>query len=283
MNLGTLKQLNKGYKHLHFMALLVAMLALTSCKTNRRLIREPVKAEGAEYLFQQLKDHELKYEWLSMRFSADYIQNKKKTSFKGQIRIQKDRVIWVSISPALGIEALRLMITPDSVKMLNRVESNYFCRDFGYINQLVNNAIDFDMLQAFLIGNDFQFYENGKFKADVDGKGYKLSTAGRSKLKKYVKKNQPLIHIPIQNIWLSPETFKITEVMVKEIQPDHSRKMEAFYSQFEPLGNQLMPSLLFFEIQSENALTIELDYSKFIVDKPLRFPFRVPSKYKQIQ
>jgi hypothetical protein len=168
-------------------------------------MKAPIKEEGADYLFARLKEKELKFDWFSAKFSAEYSNKGKETSFNGQIRIRKDSLIWISLTPMLGIEAVRLMISQDSVKMINRLNDTYFLGDYEYVNRFLNTNIDFDLLQAFLLGNDLQFYEDGKFRATIDRGEYKLSTGARGKLKKFVRGSQENLKIFIQNIWLDPD------------------------------------------------------------------------------
>jgi len=87
------------------------VVLMVSCSPSRKAIKAPIKEEGADYLFKKLKEHELKFTWFTGKFSAEYKNGKKSTSFNGQIRIKKDSVIWLSLTPGLGIEAMRLIIT----------------------------------------------------------------------------------------------------------------------------------------------------------------------------
>jgi hypothetical protein len=275
--------MNRVFAHIVFSLIIASViLSLNACKTTRSVIKEPIKEEGSDYLFEQLKKNEMKFDWLSAKFSAEYIEDKKKISFRGQMRIKRDSILWVSISPALGIEMVRLIITNDSIKFIDRINSHYLISDFNYINRFINSTLDFDMLQAFLIGNDFSFFENGKFKASIDAMEYKLMTVGRRKLKKYVKSDEIELNIPIQNIWLNPENFKITKVMIKEVKQE-GRKLQAFYSDFEQLEEQLFPHHLDFEITSESKIDIGINYSKIVVNKTLKFPFNIPSKFTRIK
>lgn len=264
-----------------FIYFFILIAVVSSCGSARRIIREPLKEEGADYLFNHLKSNELKYTYFSARFSAAFQQQKNETSFSGQIRIYKDSLIWVSISPVLGIEMARLLITNDSVKYMNRIENKYFISDFDYINKLINSTLDYDMLQAFLTGNDFSFYENSTFRAGIDNQEYKLVTTDRRKLKKYVRNNQ-YINIPIQNIWLSPDSFKISRVMIREVQQG-GRKLEGTY-QYEKDGNQLIPVKLHFDLEtSENKNQIDVQYTKVNISDSLSFPFRIPGKYIKVE
>ncbi|NTW24563.1 MAG: DUF4292 domain-containing protein [Lentimicrobium sp.] len=255
-------------------------MIISSCGSVRRTIREPLKEQGADFLFSNLKSNELKYTYFSARFSTSFEQQKNVTSFSGQIRIQKDSLIWISISPVLGIEMARLLITNDSIKYMNRIDNIYFISDFNYINNLINSTLDFDMLQAFLTGNDFSFYENSSFKAGIDNQEYKLVTTDRRKLKKYVRNNQE-INIPIQHIWLSSETFKISRVMIREVQLG-GRKVEGTY-QYLNDGTQLVPEKLSFNLETaENKNQLVLEYSKLNTADSLAFPFKIPEKYTKV-
>lgn len=274
-------QLRPGKWYLYGLTALVILFA-ASCSPARKAIKAPIKEEGADYLFKKLKEHELKYTYFTGKFSAEYKNRKKSTSFNGQIRIKKDSVIWLSLTPGLGIEALRLIITQDSVKMINKLNNTYYIGDYEAVNKFLNTNIDFDILQAYLLGNDLQFYEDGKFRATIEKDCYKLSTAARMKLKKYVRNNQENGRAFIQNIWLDSETFKITEADVKEIS-NEKIKLEAMYGDFENIGGQLFPKALNVTIWADNTIKLKASFSKITVDVPLQFPFKVPNGYTQVK
>ena len=155
------------------MILLVAMLS--SCTTRRQIIKEPLKEAKSIYLLEELAENELKFDWFSAKFSIDYIYDKKLTEFKGQIRIRKDSIMWLSFSPALGIEMARIKITTDSVFYMNRINKTYLKGNYKFISDFLQTNIDFDILQSIIIGNDFQFYEKSKFRATVDNIEYRAT------------------------------------------------------------------------------------------------------------
>jgi hypothetical protein len=261
---------------------LASLLILGSCSPSRKVMKAPIKEEGADYLFGKLKEKELKFDWFSAKFSAEYTNKGKENSFNGQIRIRKDSLIWISLTPMLGIEAVRLMISQDSVKMINRLNDTYFIGDYEYVNRFLNTNIDYDLLQAFLLGNDLQFYEGGKFKASIDRSEYKLSTGERMKLRKFVRNSQENLKIFIQNIWLDPENFKISHVDVKEIRRDNI-KLESYYSDFELVQDQLFPTKMAYTIWADNTIRVKADFSKMTINVPLQFPFKIPASYRLVK
>lgn len=267
-------------KYIKLLLLLLSIAIVSSCSTSKRTIKTPLKEQGADFLFENLKKNELRYEYLSARFTATFIQEKNRTVFSGQIRIHKDSLIWISISPALGIEMARILISNDSILYMNRMENTYFSGNIDYINSLINSTLDYDMLQSFLTGNDFSFYENSSFKAGIDNHEYKLITSDRRKLKKYVRNNRE-ISIPLQNIWLNAETFKISRVLIKEL-VQNGRKLEGKYEYILSEG-QLVPASLRFDLETiDSKNTIELSYSKINTSGILQFPFKIPEKYKRV-
>ncbi len=261
---------------------LAVILMVSSCKTPRTVIKAPLKEEGPEFLYPKLKENELKFDWLSLKFDASYTEKRKSTDFRGQIRIRKDSLIWITITPAMGIEMIRMVITNDSVKYINRFEKSYFIGDYKLVSDFTKINIDFDILQAILLGNDFQFYENNTFRASVDYPEYRLTTTGRQKIKKSAELEGVDPVILIQNIWLNPESFKITRVDLKEFRIDN-RKLEARYEDFESIENQQYPSTIKFDIMAEEILKVKINYNKVTLDDPMTFPFSIPENYDRIK
>jgi len=260
---------------------LAGALLFSSCNTPRSIIKKPIKSEGADYLFSKLKERELKFNTLSAKFSADYKNGSQKSSFSGQIRIQKDTLIWLSLS-VMGLEGMRIMISQDSVKYINRLNDTYLLGDWYDLNKFLNTSIEYDILQSFLIGNDISFYEEGKFKATIDKDEYKLSASSRQKMKKYIRKLEEEKNVFVQNIWLDPVTFKITRADVKEIRKDNI-KLDATYSSFETIGNQLFPRDMIYLVTAENRILVDVTFSRISIDEPMKFPFSIPLKFTRVR
>lgn len=262
--------------------LLIVMMALMwSCRSKRSIYKAPIKNEGPEYLMKQMETHELNYNTMSAKFSLHYAKGSGKTSFKGNIRLKKDSLVWLSIAPVMGIEVARVLFTPDSVKVIDRTKKQYLVEDYGIVNRYLNNTLDFDMLQALLIGNDFGFYEEASWKTSIEGGLYKLATANRQKLRKYIRENQAQ-EIPIQNTWLDPQSFKIKKMMIKEVRQKRNRKLTAEYDNYYVIESQKVPMHAQFRVRADDNIDIMLDYSKVKIDKNLRFPFHISDKYERV-
>jgi hypothetical protein len=258
-------------------------LIITSCKTQRSVIKAPLKEQGSAYLFKKLQDNELKYKSFKASFSAEYEKNQKKTSFSGTIRIKKDSLIWCLISPVLNIEAARVVISPDSIKILNKMEGTYMIQDFDYINEMINRGLNFDMLQSLIIGNDFSVYDNSSFKASIDKHEYRLSTQNRRRLRKLSQVADTVSDvIPFEQIFLNPINFKISTVIIKEIE-NNNRTFQAYYKNYVAINNQLVPQSVELNINDgANRIHIAIKYSKIQIDTDQNYPFTIPSKYTRV-
>ena len=70
------------------------------------------------------------------------------------IRMKKDSIIWISVNATIfSYEALRVLITPDSVKVLNKKDKIVQLRSVSYLQDLTDLPFDFHTLQDLLLGN----------------------------------------------------------------------------------------------------------------------------------
>jgi hypothetical protein len=259
--------------------LLFTSLSFFSCKTSRHHeLVQPIKEQGPDYLFAQMKKSEFNYKTLSLKFSAEVESNGENNSFSGNIYLVKDSLMWISIQK-FGLEAVRLLITNDSAKMINRINKTYFVSNFEKVNELFKTDFDFDILQSVLTGNDFTYYEGDVFKASIELKWYHLSTLGRQKIKKYVKSEKEYSMVLIEDLWLDATTFKIVKTTLKEIKTQDKRKIECNYSEFLTLGDKLFPQKLEFSITDEKKLKGIINFTRISPDKVEDFPFNIPSTY----
>lgn len=260
-------------------SLIILSIGYNSCNTQLQIIKQPLKEQGPDYIFEQLKKNELKFKTLSGKFSAEAEVNGESSSFSGNIFIIKDSIIWVSVQK-IGLEVARLLLTSDTAKFINRINKTYFISDFNFVNQLFKTDFDFDIVQSILIGNDLSYYDNNKFRATIENMQYKLSTFNRVKLKKSLKKENENARVLIQDIWLDPFSFKIKKIMIKEVK-NENRKFLAEYFDFKEIDQQLFPEKINFQIIEEKKIKIDLEFSKISFNSTESMPFKIPNNYKK--
>jgi outer membrane lipoprotein-sorting protein len=278
-----LKPQRKHIQVFNLVFIIMFFLFIASCSTYRKTIKEPMKAHGTEYLLEQMKAKEISAGYFTARFSAELTKNKEKISFNGQIRIKKDSIIWLTLSPALGIEMGRLLITNDSIKWMNRLETNFLLATTEHLAGMVHPLLEFDLLQALIFGNDLTLYDNTQFKSNIDNREYKLSVSHRRRLKRQLKEDTVPDVIPMQSIWLDPETFRITKVSIRDLQ-DRDAKIDVSYQRFVVMGSTSFASRQQYDIQGGgNKLSLDISFSRTDTPETSSFPFTIPEKYVSIK
>lgn len=273
--------MNKGLKILFLFALPATLIFTSSCKSTRSTLKKPLKEQGFDFLYSRMLENQISFDYLNAKFNIAYQKGKKKTDLRGQLRIRKDSIIWVSLSPALGIEAARISLSDDSVKFINRLNKTYLTGEYKILDSLLRTSIDYSIVESMIIGNDLTQYDVSKFKASVDGGLYRITIQKRTKIRKYMRKGEIESKVLVQNIWLDPENYKIRKIEIKEL-GDDNKKLQVFYNKYQAVENQLFPSEVRIEIIAENKITIDIKFGKTELNVPLKFPFRISKKYERI-
>lgn len=274
--------------------IVVSLFFIVSCKTTHKIqggklpktSTPSLKKQNTNTLVSKIKANQFNYKWISAHFSIEMDLDSSHTSFSGDIRMRKDSTIWMSIRFLLGtIEALRVMVTQDSAKDIDRLNNTYFTGDYDYINSRLNTAddLDFDLLQSVLTGSSMEFYnDTAKMNSYFDGTQYIISTIRKRKLKKVIYKNRPFhSKDDAQFIFLDPQDFKITHVKVEDFV--NKRTFDTYYSDFQKVDSVLFPYHVQCQISAERNIKIDLQYKKVSFKAQEEVPFIIPKKYQRVQ
>jgi hypothetical protein len=273
-------------KAVYWIPLVILGIFVVSCKVQEKenvKVKVKIRPRSPKYLVKKLKENEFNFNTISAKAAVTYNNGTKKSSFKTHVRIKKDSAIWMSITPLLGIEMARVLITKDTVKFINRADKEYFIGDFQYLNKLFGADLDYQMMEALLIGNSLDFDEKNRLNSRVDRKKdlYYLSTEKKRKVKKELKKDKEKLKQQAQVLWLNPLNYKIEELLLTS--PETDRSLRGVYADYQEVDDQLAPHQINFELESKSSNKIDLKYNKFSVGKSLIFPFKISSKYVQIK
>jgi hypothetical protein len=269
--------------------IVMPVLFIVSCKTTHKLVTNQVKPttpslkkENIHTLSAKIRNNQFDFKWLSTHISADVDIDSEHVSFSGNIRLRKDSLIWMSISK-LAIKVMQVELTQDSVMTINYHNDNYFKGDYDYINNKIDNDVDFEMMQSILLGNCMEFYsDTSKMKSYFDGKQYIISTIRKRKLKKILYKNKPFHSKDDgQFIFLDPQTFRITHIQVKDFV--NARTFDAYYSDFQKVDSIVFPFHIRFEIRASHNINVDLQYKKVMFNQQEEVPFVIPKKYERVQ
>ena len=212
-----------------------------------------------------------------------YLTAKSKLSFKSKdqdinnanvtTRVQKDSLIWMSVSVVGGIEVARIQITRDSVTILDKIHREYSRYDFQTLSRRFNFAMNFDLLQALIVGNlPLPRRPAQKIKNERD----------------YLLLRQSDGKVLVDN-YIGEEDRKLKKLMVTEQPTKNTLRLD--YEDFTALNSFVFPytSLGTLNYQSGTdgqfyETLLQIRHSKVeLVDKAPGFPFSIPSKYDRRQ
>jgi len=259
-----------------------------SCRPRKaEVVQSPVETpvavqvplpDKADSLIAVVKASDISSRWFSARVNVDAVIEKENRSFNANLRICKDSAIWMSISPALGIEVARALIDKDSVRFINRLNSTYFKGGFSYLNKMLQVDVNYKMIEAVLLGNVYLHYGVDKYIQDRENAELVLSTLKFRKIKRENEFEIP--QILTQEIWYSPAQQKITKMEMQDYRP--TRKFNVRYNAFETVEGVSLPVKMNIEASANKELKIALEYSKIGLNKELNLPFNIPDGYEAI-
>jgi hypothetical protein len=180
----------------------------------------------------------------------------------------------VSIRPAGGIEAARVLITEDSLKIADRLKKRLFAFSFKQLQDSIGFPLTYSMLQSALVG-DLLFKPDGKDKVRDDDEFLTL-------LQKKGK-------ISIQTL-LNKEIGKVELVKAHEEHTD--KHLNAEYSDFVSAGANMFAQKLSIEMSFPNKAdsASKENYVPYIINieqskieagpEPQKMPFDISEKYE---
>ncbi len=268
-----------SYKKIIFLLISLFAFLTEGCRPVKEIKPTPdIPYYKPEVILEHLATNQSDFEWFSARFTGNVLWGNQNHNISGTIRIKKDEAIYISLSPVLGIEIARAIVTPDTVKYLNRLESTYYIGHIGFINSMLRTSLDYNMLQAILVGNDFANYQTDSFTTSEEDGLIMLHDPKRQSLNNHPG-HQPLIFN--HYLWVDPENHKIRKNLVTEKSVQRSIKAE--YDNFQQIGGEKIPAKIDLMISDPGYhADLSLQYLRITLNEPQRMNFTVPSRYEPI-
>jgi len=251
--------------------LFVGMISLAAaCKMKKTVVTAPpvgkteVVADKKADNLRLLTSNDLTFHTLSLKGKANLDVNGSANNVGMTIRMEKDKVIWMSATSILG-EVARVLITPDSIKVRNNFQSVYLQKPFSYMHTSTNNQVDFKVLQAIFSGNTVEKFMT--LKSDLDLENGIWVVKGRQEYLSYQLLFNTLL--------------KVAETNLNDV--NSGQALKVVYGDYQKVSEGLFPSSMKLSSMSgTKKINLNLDFSKIECNVPVEFPFSVPKKYEVI-
>ncbi|MBI1266625.1 MAG: DUF4292 domain-containing protein [Cryomorphaceae bacterium] len=294
-----------------FVFLLLALFSaiLPSCSNEKRVAEgKPLKNRTANAVLTRYNKNLFEFDYVGMRISAEVKNTDDNQSFKANVRMRKDSIIWISITPLMGVEMIRAVVTPDSIKYVSKVPNNkhYFLGTLHQLTDITKNEITFEMLQAVLVGNAVDINEeDDKFTSRIDGNEYVLISKYKRRMKKVLGVNdrdvQPSDSLSVdandrqyrrilrrsdeddlllKRYWFDGYDYRLMRTVFDDLY--YQRSVTINHADFEVTETLTYPKQTSVSVTSEKgSAQFNFEISRLKIDKDYEFPFEIPEDYER--
>lgn len=225
--------------------MLIFWIFATSCGTGKKSVRDNHVSKRVT-VSTNAEETAFDFNTLSAKLGVTYKNKNNKLGVSATIRVKKDSIIWISITPMFGIEALRVVLTKDSVKMINKLSKEYVADNYNFIKQLINIDVDYRIVENIIIGNSISGTED----------------------------------IFVQDVRIDADNNKVSRMILRS-RHDPRTKLVADYWAFKDLVVGVFPSKMQFCVP-DRSVKMNIEYSKIVIDKDNMYPFSFPDSYKKM-
>lgn len=293
----------------YIFGLLTVILTLSACSNQKRLAKgKPLKNRSSTAILNRHYETPFEFEWVGMKLSAEFETPEESRSFKATVRMRKDSVVWISITPLMGVEMLRAIITPDSIKYVSKVpkDKHYFTGSIDELGELTHSDIRFTMIQGLLMGFAIDLDEKkDRFVSRIDGQQYVLISKYNRKLKKVVGGDERDIDpddslevettdrryrrilkradeedLLMKRYWFDGRTYRLVRTVFDDFY--YQRSLEIEHLEFDKYNEQPYPAksrMTFGTIDGNTTFTFET--TRIRTGKEYDFPFSIPEDYER--
>ena len=243
--------------------LIVFSLFVFSCgvleknTSNQKTIKSPISP------IKKVNEQNISPTWLSLNSKMTIEKQGQYSKVNTSIRVKKDSIIWVSLKAPLGLEVLRLILTPDSVYLMSRLEKNYLVKPFKYIKESIKSDISFFQLQEILFASptiNSKLLNVSPIEIDNQRK-YRLSSINEN----YIINNK----------------YRVEEMSFFESEDKNITIKFNDYSFFDK-PKYFYPSKILINVEAEEMFSVNADITKVEFNKATSLSFKIPSSYVKI-
>ncbi len=241
-----------------------------SCGTPKEFVR-PTKAPPSADSLISIGNYTYNSVYtLSGRYNIDVTTGREETSVVASIKYVKDSALWASVYIIAGIELMRILITPDSIKFIDRLHEVFmaehvdkaskflpFSPKFSMISNVIIPSLSIPQIaQCYSCNNGIRF----KWRPDKTVEFQYTSSDGLTTL--YTINDQGNI---------SAITYSYG-----------SEEASILYKNFWRHDNMSIPVKSNVLLRSKAKIKAQITNVKLDVNTPVSMPFRIPFNYKKM-
>jgi len=204
------------------------------------------------------------YKTFSAKAKLSMDDGKAQQDFQAGMRMKKDSMVWMSIGGPMNVEGARILITPDTFQLLNKVNTEYSAHNFSYVNNWLLFPVSFPVLQQIIVGEKLEIHEKASTAVYQD-----------STFVIYCESDHLL-----EKIWVNTGNYTISKILLKD--KLLTQQMSITFDSYNLLDGKPFSYHRDIEVDRDGAvLKLIIDFTKIKLNENLTYPFDVSEKYKR--
>ncbi|MBA2407018.1 MAG: DUF4292 domain-containing protein [Chitinophagales bacterium] len=238
-------------------------LFLISCHTPssvKKTVAVPGKSASASSgaIIDSMKSKAFLFDWFSGKSKISYSHSKDKMEVTASFRMKNDSAIWISISPALGLEVARILLTKDSIRVIDRLNNKYFSRDYDFFKSYTSLPISYETIQDLIVGKPL-FTDDKHFNLLKRDSTYEFKSEDDTLSNSFVLTGNYLI----SNQNIRADASKAISILLE--------KYDQQYTSPFSLWRKI-------ELFNPERTEIVVTFSKININEPVPLPFNAPGQ-----
>ena len=179
------------------------------------------------------------------------------------IKMQKDSIIWLSITGPLNVEGARVLITPDSVKIMNKQENSVLISSIDHLQRLTKLPLTFKDFQNIILGRPVL---NDNTNLDYQFKKDSITVTATSELLKSI------YSFTKSNFLLGQSNFETAN------DPEVT-SANIFYNNYDSVNNINFSASRDIAISGSSPANLRVNFKEYNFNQPQTFLFRISKNY----
>lgn len=184
------------------------------------------------------------------------------TEFTVQVTAETDSFIGLSFR-LIGLEGARILLTPDSVRIIDRINKQYQPRDYSYFREQFGIDLDFRSLQDLLAGMPV-WTEGAWFPVENDSL-YHLRQPSPERE---------------NDLYILPD-FSLSAQHIKDLV--NQRELTLRNASYKQIGEVSFSHTRHYSLNAVDNYAIQVEWSSLTLNEDVDFPFTVNPKYEVVR
>ncbi len=256
---------------------LFLLVGVTSCKTTKPIVKQnagTIEDKNSSVLFADILSRQPDFNTLTSKMDVTLQTGSKSVNSKASFKMRKNQAIQISLQPLFGVEVARLLVKPDTIIIIDRLNKRYVMESIQNLKKKYPVGFDFYTLQA-LFAN--QIFVSGssentqsdvsKFRITQDSNAYILSAKDASSQINYMFKVNAKDRVIETNL----------------SQDGSARNILWQYLNFVTINNLVYPtSMKVIAKSTSRTMNVDMNFNSVNINNEVEFSGIIPGSYARV-